>query len=486
MPLGARFTFWAVCIPTLSLLSPTWSGRECRMSRDTWRVGDVMTLQREMRAGRALVVGRTLGLLATIGVIGTIGTTNACAADRATSAAPDSISAAERADAARTMAAWNTIALRTTAAGPFSPPQETRSMAIVSAAVFDAVNAIGGQYEPFVARVTAQAGASRSVAAATAAHQVLRTLYPNAVAALDADYDSTLALTAAGASKTAGIAVGEAAATAALAARASDHAAERVTYTPQGTAGMWAPTPPAMAAALEAGWGNVTPFAMTSGSQFRPAAPPAMGSADYVRDVNEIVAIGVAASQTRTAAQTEAARFWISTAPQLWNQVARQLTVARDLDPATAARAYLLLNVAGADAIIAAWDAKYTFQQWRPVTAIRRSSATGSLAAPLDTTWTPLLGTPPFPDYPAGHTAYGGAAEMVLESVFGAQPGELSITSATANGATHRYQSFREVGDEVVNARVWGGVHWRTSATVGRDVGHKVADLALQRVARKR
>jgi hypothetical protein len=209
-------------------------------------------------------------------------------------------------------------------------------------------------------------------------------------------------------------------------------------------------------------------------------------SAEYARDLAEIMAIGVSVSSTRTAAQTEAARFWIATAPQLWNQVVRQLTTARDLEPATAARAYLLLNVAGADAFIAAWDAKFEYQQWRPVTAIRRGAADGTLPSRSDTTWLPLLGTPPFPDYPAGHTSYAGAVEVVLRAVFGDQPGELSIRSATAGGVTHRYRTFAEVCDEVVNARVWGGVHWRTSSTVGLDLGTKVGELVLLRTARKR
>ena len=348
-----------------------------------------------------MIIGVVVFALGSLGALGTIG---GCASDGSISAnaTQDSITAAARIEATRTIAAWNVIALRTTAAGPFSPPQETRSIAIASAAVFDAVNAIDVQYEPFAARIVAPSDASLSAAAATAAYRVLRTLYPPSAPALDANYDSTLALVTAGASKTAGVAAGEAAAAALLAARATDHAADRIAYTPRNAPGMWAPTPPAFVAALEAGWGSVTPFTLESGSQFRPAPPPAMGSAAYMQDLLEIAAIGVSTSQTRTPAQTETGRFWMSTAPQLWNQVAQQLTVARGLDPATAARVYLLLNAAGADAIIAAWDAKFTFQQWRPVTAIRRGAADGSLTSPIDTTWAPLIATPPFPDYPAG------------------------------------------------------------------------------------
>ena len=146
---------------------------------------------------------------------------------------------------------------------------------------------------------------------------------------------------------------------------------------------------------------------------------------------------------------------------------------------------YLLLNVAGADAMIAAWDAKYAYGEWRPITAIRALGDDGSAATAADTAWTPLIGTPPFPDYPAGHTAYGGAAERVLGALLGAQTGELAISSPTAGGVTRRYRSFGEIAEEVVNARVWGGVHWRTSSTVGRELGRRVGDHALTRAPRR-
>jgi hypothetical protein len=142
----------------------------------------------------------------------------------------------------------------------------------------------------------------------------------------------------------------------------------------------------------------------------------------------------------------------------------------------------MLLNIAGADAMIAAWDAKYAYGQWRPLTAIRNPLDDGSLVTVPDPTWTPLIATPRFPDYPAGHTAFGGAAERVMTALFGNDPGTLSITSPTAAGATHTYRSFREIADEVSNARVWGGIHWRTSVEVGRALGRRVGDVALARL----
>ena len=410
----------------------------------------------------------------------------ACGSDRAagTSMTRDSSAVAARGAEVRAIATWNTIALKTTAAGPFSPPRESRAMAMVSAAVFDAVNSITRQYESYVVRVVANRGTSTEAAVSAAAHHVLVSLYPAAVASLDAARDSALAHVPAGRAKDDGVALGQTVGAAVLAMRVKDRSTEQAQYTPGTGIGVWVPTPPAFATALEAGWGKVKPFLLDSGSQFRPGPPPRPGSDVYARDFVEIVAVGASNSGTRAPGQTEAARFWTTTAPQLWNQIVRQVTVARDLDAATAARAYLGLNLAGADAMVAAWDAKFAYGQWRPVTAIRDLRDDGSLTTVPDTAWTPVLTTPPFPDYPAGHTAYAGAAEQVLSALLGERPGEVSISSPTAGGVTHRYQSFHEIAEEVVDARVWGGVHWRTSSTVGRELGRRIGDLAITRAPR--
>lgn len=388
----------------------------------------------------------------------------------------------ERTTPIEVMATWNVITLKTTAAGPFSPPRETRNLAIVSAAVHDAVCSIVRECEPYAVRVEASREASIEAAIGTAAHDALVALYPGAVPSLNASYDSALAQLPAGRDRDLGVAVGQTAAAAVLAMRALDHASDHVVYSPVPGVGNWAPTPPAFLAALEPGWGRVTPFLLESGDEFRPGPPPALASDAYVRDYNEMVTIGAVNSPTRTALQTETARFWVSTAPQLWNQVVRQLTLGRGMKAAKAARAYLLVNLAGADAMIAAWDAKFAYGQWRPVTAIRSLADDGSAATTADPGWTPLLITPPFPDYPAAHVVYAGAAVQVLDALFGDHHGELSITSPTAGGVTHHYQTFAEIADEVENARVWGGVHWRTSVMVGRALGREVGAVAVARV----
>jgi len=239
------------------------------------------------------------------------------------------------------------------------------------------------------------------------------------------------------------------------------------------------PTPPAFRAALDPGWGLVTPYFLRSGSQFRPGPPPALTSAAYRRDFDEIKAIGSATSTTRTPRQTDIARFWVATAPQVWNQAAQQLTLQRGLGVTPAARLFALLNAAGADAFIAAWDAKFTYGEWRPVTAIRAADTDGNADTAPDPAWAPLLVTPPFPDYPAGHTTYAGAAETVLTSVFGDHPGAFTLRSATAPGVELTYTSFAAVAADVVDARVWGGIHWRTSSEMGRSLGQKVGGYAV-------
>jgi hypothetical protein len=224
----------------------------------------------------------------------------------------------------------------------------------------------------------------------------------------------------------------------------------------------------------------VRPFFLREGSQFRPGPPPALTSPQFTRDFNEIKEIGSATSSTRTQDQTDLAHFWVSTAPQIWNPAARQVAIAQGLTLSQNARALSLLNMAGADAFIASWDAKFAYNQWRPVTAIREAATDGNPQTIADPNWTPLLVTPPFPDYIAGHTTYGGAAEEVLEHVFGENPGiVIKLTSATAPGVTESYATFDEIADGVVDARVLGGIHWRTSSVRGRQIGQKVGAFAV-------
>jgi hypothetical protein len=283
-----------------------------------------------------------------------------------------------------------------------------------------------------------------------------------------------------GPAETDGAAVGNAVAAVLLALRASDHADDDVAYTPGSGPGVWVPTPPQFSPALEPGWGRVTPYLLRSGSQFRPPRPPALTSSRYARDFRELKAVGEATSATRTPQQTETARFWNATGAKMWNQAVRQLVLAHALEPTRAARAFALLNMAGADAAIATWDAKFTYNQWRPVTAIRAADSDGNPATSPDPDWSPLLATPPHPDYVSAASTIAGATETVLGGIFGRRPGSFSLTSPALPGVVRTYGSFSAVADEDVDARVWSGIHWRTSDRIGRAVGQRIARYALR------
>jgi len=378
---------------------------------------------------------------------------------------------------------WNVIALKTTAAAPFNPPLETRNLAIVHAAMFDAVNSIVGDSPGYVVRLRAPAHASAEAAAVAAARVTLVTLYPEQQSMLDAAYAAFLNRIPEGSARDGGVRIGEVAARRILTVRASDGAmaAIKAEYFPGRRPGDWIPTPPASLPPLGPGWGEVRPFVLRDGSQFRPGPPPALHGKRYARDFEEIKEIGSSMSGTRRPEQTDLARFWIATAAQNWNPVARQVSIARGLTLLQNARGFALLNLAGADAFIAAWDAKFAYNQWRPVTAIRAADTDGNASTAADPAWTPLLATPPFPDYIAGHTTYAGAAQAVLERVFGEDPDAvITLTSPTAPGVVETYTTFKDIADGVVNARVWGGIHWRMSSVQGRVVGEELGRYVVK------
>jgi hypothetical protein len=429
----------------------------------------------------------TAGIRIVAAVLATVATGGACATDRPH---PNQTIAGHEAASADVVVHWNVVALRTTAGAPFDPPRETRDVAMAQSAVFDAVNSITGGFTPYLDTRPAPPDASTSAAAIAAAHDVLAALYPAQQAALDDEYRASLADVPDGPAKDAGLDTGRQAAAHMLSRRAGDGADEADATTgpeSQPGVGAWRPTPPGQKPPLEPGWGRVTPFVLERGSQFRPDAPYRLTSEAYARDFAEVKKLGSETSTDRTAEQTETARFWAATGPQLWNQPVQQLAIGKHLTVTEAARLFAHVNLAGADAAIAAWDTKFAFRQWRPVTAIHEGEADGNPATTADPQWTPLLATPPFPDYVCGHSTYAGALEAVLESYFGQRPGvTMTMTSAAAPGVTHRFTSFAAISDEVVDARVWAGAHWRTSCTVGRsvglDVGRVVAAQTLKPV----
>jgi len=391
---------------------------------------------------------------------------------------------AEAADGTDSLLEWNAAAVRTTAAAAFNPPLESRNLALVHAAMFDAANAFSREYEPYAVSLRPPAGASLEAAVGAAAHDTLVQLYPEQAATLDSLSTESRRQMKAGQGREAGLAFGAEVAKRMLALRATDGSREAIAapYRPGSAPGAWVPAPPALKPALDPGWGKVTPFLIRSGAQFRPAPPPALTSERYTADFQEIRQVGSATSTVRTAAQTDLARLWVSTSSQVWNSLARQLIVARRPGPAAAARTLALLHMAMSDAFVAAWDAKYLYGQWRPLTAIRAGDTDGNPRTESDPGWTPLLPTPPFPDYVAGHTSCAGAAEEVLAYVFGPNPGvPLELTSAAAPGVAFHPANVHEVARGVVDARVWGGIHWRTSSEEGRRIGQAIGRFGIER-----
>lgn len=378
---------------------------------------------------------------------------------------------------------WNqhAAALSVLPASALSPVQQTRVMAIVQVAVHDAVNGISREYETYLSPGLAPSGASAKAAAIAAAHHALKNLFPAQGASLDALYAASL-LNNGIAPGDPGLDYGESAAAAVLALRANDNSAQaQFDYTvPQaGAPGVWERLN--NAPALLPGWGNVTPFVLNSSSQFRPEAPPALTSERYTRDYNEVKQVGSVNSSTRTADQTQIAQFWRASPTAIWNPVLIQVTANRDLNLSETARTFALFYLAAADASIACWEAKYVYNFWRPQPAIRKGDIDGNAATLADATWTPLVPTAPHPEYPSGHTSNSGAMGKILELVFGEPDGPLVVTIGPL---TRQWSSFDHAVQEVIDARVYSGIHFRTADEVGARLGRQVARYTLTHALR--
>jgi hypothetical protein len=373
------------------------------------------------------------------------------------------------------IAEWNQEAVRLTLlpTSALAPVQQTRTMAIVQVSVHDGVNGITRQYRTYLSPGTAPAGASPEAAAIAAAHHALRNLFASQAASLDSLFLASLAANGLSVDDP-GIGYGRSAAAAILAARANDGSASaQFNYRARGAGrpGVWVPL--TSAPALLPGWGNVTPWVLMSRSQFRPEGPPPLDSEQYARDYNEIKEIGALNSATRTPEQTQIATFWLGSPVAIWNQAIRQLVATSNFDISTRARTFALVHLAAADSSIACWEAKYTYNFWRPEPAIRRGDEDGnSLTTPYPA-WMPLFPTPRHPEYTSGHTTNSTAMATILELIFGDTPG-VPITS-TITGITRQWNSFSEGLDEVVDARVYSGIHFRTADEVGSRQGRQVA-----------
>lgn len=378
---------------------------------------------------------------------------------------------------------WNRLAL--TVPSPVGPPQ-ARHLAMVHVAMHDAINSITGEYQPYGPRIEAAVEASAEAAGVAAAHRILTTVLP----AGNAVYEAARASAQAAIGEpgwSLGAMVGLAAADNVLTMRLNDGFTTPATYNPGSGPGIW--IPPAGVSALLPGFGRVVPFALHRGDQFRPDGPPSLRSEQYAAEVSEVQRVGSSASEAlglRTPEQSATARFWVGNSIPIFQGMARQISELRQLGLSDNAQLFALLSVAGVDAYIAAWDAKYTFTFWRPINAIRNADIDGNPATVRDAAWTPFAPTPPFPDYVSGHTAYTGAFVHILEHVFGT--GAVTFTATNLNvpppEQVRTYLRIRDLGAEMIEARILAGIHFRTADRDGNRLGRQVAQFAISHVVR--
>ncbi len=384
---------------------------------------------------------------------------------------------------------WNAIASTTIVVNAGQPPPvSVLSFAMVQGAVYDAVNAIDRGHRPYLVQPSANPSDSKAAAAATAAFRVLVALFPTQQPTLQGTYDNYIAGLPDDppGSKAAGITVGEATAAAMVAARQGDgrFGPPPTLYPP--APGIWRPTPPNYANDPAPWVGNVRPFIVPSAEMLRTDGPNALTSAAYAEDFNEVKKLGSLTSTTRTADQTDAAIFWQDHAMALWNRIFRTLAASQGLDIVENARLFAMTNLAAADGAIGCWNDKYYWQFWRPITAIREADSDGNPATEADPTWLPLfdpatpvfggppLVTPPFPDHPSGHACATSAFVQTLQSFFGTDKIAFSAFS-NKSGTTRSFDRFSDALKEVIGARVWAGIHFRTADRQGAVLGKKVA-----------
>src|SRR6266436_6198827 len=362
--------------------------------------------------------------------------------------------------------------------GGSSPQMAWRMVGIVHAAMFDAVNSIERRYRPYLVQLPAESATSKEAAAAVAAATILATIDPKTAGDMKAALAAYLAPLPEGVAKSDGVKLGLAVAAKVLEARANDGCDAPDAYRPRTTPGVYVPT----AITLSSMWPDMKPFAIAKGSQFRPKPPLALDSKEWATDFNEIKDYGGKISAKRTAKQTETALFW--TSPLLaYQPLMRQLVTAKQMGVLDSARLMALVSVGLTDAIIAVLDAKYHYNFWRPITAIRNGDIDGNPATDLQATWQPIDNTPMHPEYPCAHCILSGTVAGIVTATFGtADIPEIAVTSGTAPGVTHRWTNMTAFAEEVANARIWAGFHYRFSTRVGTAMGLQIGEYVVKNV----
>ncbi len=379
-----------------------------------------------------------------------------------------------------TVVEWNEHATNALIVTGLQPPGVSLlHLAMVHGAMYDAVNAIDGGYEPYLVSPKAKRWYSKRAAAATAAYKVLVSIVPDQKVDLRAHYDATLAGISSGAGKAGGIAVGKAAAAAMIEERSNDGRFGAPGF-PVGTdPGEWRPTPTLFLNDPAAWVADVDPFLLKSKSQVRTEGPNELDSTAYAKDFNEVKAIGSASSTTRTAEQTDVALFWADHGAALWSRIFRQLSEGENLSTVENARFFAMLYLTGADAAINCWADKWHHGFWRPVTAIREAASDENPKTAPDEEWLPLMETPPFPEHPSGHGCASGSIAQTLKAFFGTDEMKFSGLSAVSK-TTRKFTSFSQAIEEIVDARVYSGIHFRTADVQGALLGKKVANYVQE------
>ena len=363
-----------------------------------------------------------------------------------------------------------------------TPVNHSRTLALVHVAMFEAVNAIVRRYQPYRLELVTDRNTSGELAAATAAHGVLVALFPAQKATIDELLAKGAVAVPEGPVRQRAILLGRKAATDLLALRDNDGSEVAESWRPITRPGTYIPTVIPSGSTVS----GYKPWVMSSAAQFRPAPPPSLTSQTWTRDFTEIHDIGGQNSRTRTPEQTTIAKFWFLTGPRTFNPLVQQVAMAKRMDLVDCARLYALSSMAAADAFIAVFDGKYAYNFWRPVTAIRNADQTGNPATPRNPSWLPLGETPMHPEYPCAHCIGAAAVSTVLSGIVGDEVGELTLTSSAAPGVTRRWSRLSEYRDEVANARIWAGFHYRFSTETAKDMGTKIGALTLATQLRKR
>jgi hypothetical protein len=372
---------------------------------------------------------------------------------------------------------WNIKTLELTQSTQTPSSAQARTLALVHVAMSDAVNSVRGRFTRYNTTVAASPTASAEAAAASAARKVLMELFANHRTKIDEAYAASIRSIPEGESKTQGVMLGEKVAAAILAERATDGTAVPDTYRPLTRPGVWVPTTPPQTEQ----YARAKPWVLKSADQFRPGPPPELSSALYARDYNETKSLGGAKSTARTAEQTALVAFWPT--PRLalgWHAAARQLAVARELPLDECARLFALLNMASANSFITDWDAKFTYNLWRPVTAIRNGDQDGNDATERDAAWIPLVPTPMHPEYPSQAAISAGVMMGVMEALFGPNPAVPITIADPADPKRTRTLNIAQMAEEHNNVRVWGGIHFRNSLVVATEMGRKIAAYMVE------